>query len=261
MILDDIVAHTRDVVAAARRETPLSALRERPGLAASRAAASARPSPRRRHRRSSRRSSARRRRAASSGPPSTRRPMRAATRRRARRRSRCSPSARWFQGGLEHLAAARAAVSLPLLRKDFLSTPTRWRRRARWGADAILVIAAAGEAALRAELLAAAREHGLDALVEVHDARELAWAASAAGDAGRRQQPRPRAPSSPASRPRSGWRRWFPPGRCWSPRAASTRRPTCGAWWTPARTRVLVGEAFMAAPDPGAALRELLACP
>ena len=44
-------------------------------------------------------------------------------------------------------------------------------------------------------------------------------------------------------------------GRCWWPRAASRRRPTWRAWSPPARTAILVGEAFMAKPDPGAALR------
>src|SRR5262249_48411118 len=84
---------------------------------------------------------------------------------------------RWFQGALEHLAAARGESPLPLLRKDFLVDPYQVEEARAWGADAVLVIAAAGDAGLRVELLAAAREHGLDALVEVHDARELEWAA------------------------------------------------------------------------------------
>src|SRR5205814_1524213 len=86
---------------------------------------------------------------------------------------------RFFQGHLDHMAAVRAVVALPLLRKDFLVDPYQVDEARAHGADAILVIAAAGSARLRTELLAAAREAGLDALVEVHDERELEWAAAA----------------------------------------------------------------------------------
>jgi indole-3-glycerol phosphate synthase len=79
----------------------------------------------------------------------------------------------FFGGRLEHLVEARAAVGLPVLRKDFVVDPWQvWEARAV-GADAVLLIVAAlGDAELTS-LLALATEVGLDALVEVHDRREL----------------------------------------------------------------------------------------
>ena len=79
----------------------------------------------------------------------------------------------FFGGRMEHLVEARAACSLPVLRKDFVLDPWQvWEARAA-GADAVLLIVAAlGDGELRG-LLAVAREAGLDALVEVHDRREL----------------------------------------------------------------------------------------
>ncbi|MGE5126178.1 MAG: indole-3-glycerol phosphate synthase TrpC [Betaproteobacteria bacterium] len=80
----------------------------------------------------------------------------------------------FFGGRLSHLAEARASASLPLLRKDFLVDRWQvWEARAA-GADAVLLIVAAlTDGSLRG-LLAEAGEAGVDALVEVHDAAELA---------------------------------------------------------------------------------------
>ena len=78
-----------------------------------------------------------------------------------------------FQGSLDHLRAARAAVALPVLRKDFMYDPIRWRKRARYGADCILIIMAAVDDACAADLEAAAAALGMDALIEVHDEEEL----------------------------------------------------------------------------------------
>jgi indole-3-glycerol phosphate synthase len=79
----------------------------------------------------------------------------------------------FFGGSLAHLTEARAATTVPVLRKDFVVDPWQvWEARAA-GADAVLLIVAGlGDAEL-AGLLAVAREAGLDALVEVHDRREL----------------------------------------------------------------------------------------
>jgi indole-3-glycerol phosphate synthase len=78
-----------------------------------------------------------------------------------------------FAGRLEDLREARAAVSLPVLRKDFIVDPYQVFESAAVGADAILLIVAALEPEELAELLQTARSLDLDALVEIHDEREL----------------------------------------------------------------------------------------
>jgi indole-3-glycerol phosphate synthase len=78
-----------------------------------------------------------------------------------------------FQGALAHLRDARAAVGLPVLRKDFIVDAWQvWEARAA-NADSFLLIAAALADAALAALLALGRELGMEALVEVHTAEEL----------------------------------------------------------------------------------------
>lgn len=79
----------------------------------------------------------------------------------------------YFGGTLEHLPAARAAVTLPVLRKDFILDPYQVTEARAAGADAVLLIMAALGDRLAAELEHTARELGLDVLVEVHDEVEL----------------------------------------------------------------------------------------
>ena len=79
----------------------------------------------------------------------------------------------YFQGSDDFLVAARAAVALPCLRKDFMVDPWQIAEARALGADAILIIVAALDDGQMAEIEAEAIRFGMDALVEVHDAAEL----------------------------------------------------------------------------------------
>ena len=79
----------------------------------------------------------------------------------------------FFQGDLSHLAAARKAVSLPLLRKDFIVDPYQLYEARAFGADAVLLIATVLDRIQMEELMAAASELGLSCLVELYEVREL----------------------------------------------------------------------------------------
>jgi len=81
--------------------------------------------------------------------------------------------ATYFQGSEDFLVAARAACTLPVLRKDFMVDPWQVLEARSIGADAILIIVAALDDGAMAEIEAAAIEHGMDVLVEVHDPAEL----------------------------------------------------------------------------------------
>ncbi|MEV5975424.1 indole-3-glycerol phosphate synthase TrpC [Streptomyces sp. NPDC052114] len=86
---------------------------------------------------------------------------------------------RRFGGSLDDLAAVRAAVDVPLLRKDFIVDPYQlWEARAHGASLALLIVAALGQAQL-AELLGQAEEIGLTPLIEVHDEREAERAVAA----------------------------------------------------------------------------------
>jgi indole-3-glycerol phosphate synthase len=84
--------------------------------------------------------------------------------------------AQFFQGAPEHLAAAREASGLPVLRKDFVIDEYQVLESRALGADCILLIVAALDRARMRALEAAARSQGMAVLVEVHDAPELEMA-------------------------------------------------------------------------------------
>jgi len=87
-----------------------------------------------------------------------------------------------FQGADEYLMAAREAVALPCIRKDFLVDPWQVAESRALGADAILVILAMVDDALAADLMAEAARLGMDSLVEVHDEAEMARAGRLGAD-------------------------------------------------------------------------------
>lgn len=85
----------------------------------------------------------------------------------------------FFAGSVAHLAAVRRAVGLPLLMKDFVVDPYQLSVARAYGADAVLLIAAALEDAALRRLIGQARGLGLSAFVEVHDAPQMERALAA----------------------------------------------------------------------------------
>jgi indole-3-glycerol phosphate synthase len=163
----------------------------------------------------------------------------------------------FFDGSLEHLQAVRQAVDAPLLRKDFVVTEYQLLEARAMGADAVLLIVAA----LRPVELKVLHDHalrlGLDVLVEVHGARELAVAVDAGArivgvnnrnlrtlevDVHASERLIPEIPAGIVAVSESGLKT--------ADDLVRLRNLGYGAF--------LIGERFMTAADPGAELRELL---
>ena len=164
----------------------------------------------------------------------------------------------FFGGSLEDLGAARAAVGVPILRKDFMIDRYQVAETRAAGADAMLIIVSALDDATIAGLLADAREFGLEVLVEAHDRQEVERAVSLGAaivginnrdlktftvDRELAIRLRPLVPADRLIVAESGIRD-----------AADLRRVGDAGI-----DAVLVGESLMRASDPGAALRALLA--
>ena len=96
---------------------------------------------------------------------------------------------KFFQGSLDYLRQIRAAVKLPLLRKDFIIDERQILEAIEWGADAILLIVAILSDEQLTKFHSLATEAGLAALVEVHDEAELERALKIVAGAHRREQP------------------------------------------------------------------------
>ena len=79
----------------------------------------------------------------------------------------------FFQGSLDYIPLVRAAVPLPVLRKDFIIDPLQIEEAQAVGADAILLIAAILDERQLRDFRLQAESYGMDVLVEVHDAQEL----------------------------------------------------------------------------------------
>ena len=167
--------------------------------------------------------------------------------------------AHFFQGGLDDLVAARAACSLPVLRKDFTLEPLQVLEARAAGADAVLLIAAALDDASLRELLAATVEQGMDALVEVHCREELERVLAAGAEL-----------VGVNNRDLHSFETDVAVTRALLPHAAGRTLVSESGLGSAATLRelqtagvhaFLVGEALMRRTDPGAALRELRGTP
>ena len=162
----------------------------------------------------------------------------------------------FFQGAAEHLHAAREACGLPVLRKDFIVDPYQVYEARAIGADCILLIVAALSPTRMRELEALAHELGMAVLVEVHSAGELDAALAL---------------RTPLIGINNRDLRSFetrlettlellarvPPERVVVTESGIASREDVRRMRAHRVHAFLVGEAFMRAPDPGAALREL----
>jgi indole-3-glycerol phosphate synthase len=163
----------------------------------------------------------------------------------------------FFDGALEHLTAVRHAVTLPLLRKDFIVTEYQLLEARAIGADAALLIVAALEQADLIRLQKRAWELGLAALVEVHDDEEL----SRAIDAGAQiigvnnRNLRTLAVDVAASR-RLGVR--IPANVVGVSESGLTSRADLEELAGQGYRAFLIGERFMTAPNPAQAISELI---
>jgi indole-3-glycerol phosphate synthase len=164
-----------------------------------------------------------------------------------------------FAGSLEDLRAATRS-GVPVLRKDFIVDPWQIPESRAAGADAVLLIVRALRDSELASLLAATRAHGMDALVEVHDADELERAlAVGAGLIGVNHRDLETFEIHPGRTAELADR---VPSRCVlvALSGVSSRREVEELEAAGARA-ALVGESLVTAPDPGAKLRELLGAP
>lgn len=163
---------------------------------------------------------------------------------------------RFFQGHAVHLAQAREASGLPVLRKDFLIDPWQVFQSRAIGADAILLIAACLDDALMADLEATALALGLSVLVEVHDGAELDRALRMAtplvGVNNRNLRTFEVSLGTTLA-----LRSQIPAGKLAVTESGILTRTDVDRMRAADVNAFLVGEAFMRAPDPGAALAGL----
>ena len=164
----------------------------------------------------------------------------------------------YFQGACEHLAAARAACSLPVLRKDFIVDEYQMAEARAIGADCVLLIVAALDDARLSALERCAGDYGMAVLVEVHDAQELERALGLAtpliGINNRDLRSfEARLETTLELLPR------VPPGRIVITESGIVAQADVARMRAAGLQAFLVGEAFMRAADPGAALRTLFA--
>ena len=130
----------------------------------------------------------------------------------------CEPH--WFGGSIDDLRAVRAAVSIPVLAKEFVVEPIQLPHLRAAGADLVLLLAVLHPAKRLARLVERAIEIGLEPLVEAHDEKELERALATGARHHRLEQPRP---ADPRRRHRAG----RPPPGTRPRRSARRRRVRC----------------------------------
>ena len=162
----------------------------------------------------------------------------------------------FFQGAPEHLAAARAACKLPALRKDFIIDPYQVHEARALGADCVLLIVSCLQDREMRELECAANDLGLAVLVEIHDADELERALKLEtpliGINNRNLRTfETRLETTIELLPR------IPKDRIVVTESGILSREDVKRIQASGVNAFLVGEAFMRAPDPGAALAAL----
>jgi indole-3-glycerol phosphate synthase len=168
--------------------------------------------------------------------------------------------ARYFHGSLDDLVAVRAAVPVPVLRKEFIVDEYQlWESRAA-GADAVLLIAAALDDAAIEDLFHAAHALGLHTLVEVHTRRELERAARLGAPVigvNNRDLQTLRTSLEPSLELLP----LMPPGACAVSESGLASRADVERVAAAGAHAILVGEALVRAADVGAAIGELLLAP
>jgi indole-3-glycerol phosphate synthase len=163
----------------------------------------------------------------------------------------------WFGGSLADLEEARAAVRLPLLRKDFLVDEYQLLEARVAGADAVLLIVAALGGRRLAELAAFAGDLGMDSLVEVHDEAEMEIAVEAGAEVigvNNRNLHSLEVDLDTTFRLLSD----VPAGTVVVAESGITRHEDVEALEEAGIDAILVGEALMGADDPAQAIRALM---
>lgn len=162
----------------------------------------------------------------------------------------------FFQGSDDDLRAARAAVDLPVIRKDFIIDPYQIYEARALGADCILLIVAALDQPLLAELYQCAQDTGLDVLMEVHDDAELQRAllleAPLIGVNNRNLKT-----FETSVKPTMDLKDHLPPGTLLVSESGISDLATVMRLRVHGVHAFLIGEALMREPDPGAALQAL----
>jgi indole-3-glycerol phosphate synthase len=256
MILDEIVEARRADVARAKRATPVAALEARPAYSAPRRGFAA---------------------ALRGRAPAVIAEVKQASPSKGVIRADCDPvviargyaaagaaaisvltEERYFRGRLEDLEPIRAAVDVPLLRKDFLFDPYQLIEARAWGADAVLLIVAMLDSRQLADLHAAATSLGLDVLVEAHTAAEIECAAAAGATViGVNNRDLQTFVTTLATAERL--RPLVPVGALAVAESGIETPADVARLRSAGYQAFLVGESLMRAADPGAALRALLA--